>query len=306
MRDSVNAATELAPIVSIKGDEVVADSRDVAAYFEKEHYNVLQAIDNLLKLLVIENSVSGFNEVRAFNAGANREVRHFELNKRAFCLLVMRFTGAKALRWQIRYVAAFEATEQELHRRVAEDAAADELPCAADGRVFGLSVAKVNAAARLASAVAKLYGPAAARRMLEAEPALAKFMRRDAPSVGGEATDNPRGCFRRVIAAAAGNGLSVGQVLTLAIRDKAAARALPAFGLLLDPQESPGYLAVANADAFLSKLFAETQWCGDWRLALLQLPQARPSGGNICFNGKYSRAVLIPRAEVLALLNPAS
>lgn len=301
MRDAVET-TALEPVVSIKGDEVIADSRDVAAYFEKEHKHVLEAIDNLLKLLQAENSASGFSEIRYFNEGQNREARYFELNKRAFSLLAMRFTGAKALRWQIRYVAAFETMEAELLRRAEED----EFPCDADGRLFGLSVAKVNAAARLASSVAKLYGPAAARRMLESEPGLAKFMRRDAPSVGGGAADNPAGCFKRLLRAAAGNGLTVGQVLTLAIRDKAAAKALRAFGLLLDPQGASGYLAVANDDAFLSKLYAETQWCGAWRIALLQLPQARPSGGNINFNGKYSRAVLIPRAEVLALLSPAS
>lgn len=186
------------------------------------------------------------------------------------------------------------------------DAGDEDLPALADGKVFGVKVAKVNAAARMIAVANSIYGPEAARALWEAEPGLPVIAGKSVGRIAGSAADDPVGCFRHLMRAAAGNGRSVGQVLSLAIHDRPAARAVRALGIIVDPAEAPGMVAIANQHAFLARVYAETQWIGDWRIALAQLPSARPSKGRIGFEGNQSQAVMISRGEVLALLNPVS
>lgn len=180
----------------------------------------------------------------------------------------------------------------------------ENLPELADGKVFGMKVAKVNAAARLISVANAIYGPEAARALWEAEGGLPQLSSKTISALAGTAEDDPVGCFRHLIRFAAGNGRSVGQVLSLAMHDKMAARMLPALGMIADPVEAKGFLAVANDHPFLAEVFSQTQWLADWKIALAQLPGARPSRGNIAFGTHVSAAVLIPRATVLSLLSP--
>ena len=102
----------------------------------------------------------------------------------------------------------------------------EDLPTLADGKVFGMRVAKVNAAARLISTANAIYGPEAARQLWEAEPGLPRISAKAVGALAGTAQDDPVGCFRHLMQAAAGNGRTVGQVLSLALHDKAAARAM--------------------------------------------------------------------------------
>jgi hypothetical protein len=66
-----------------------------------------------------------------------------------------------------------------------------------------------------------------------------------------------------------------------------------------DTKES-GYVAIANQHPVLARAFADTQWCGDWRLALAQLPGAMPSKRMLNFGcGVMAKAVMLPRRIVL-------
>ena len=56
---------------------------------------MLKAIDNLLKSLAAQNCAAMFREIVAFDAGANRDVRHFEMTRDGFTLLAMG-TGQKS------------------------------------------------------------------------------------------------------------------------------------------------------------------------------------------------------------------
>lgn len=116
------------PVVFAKDGEVFANSRDVAAFFEKDHRNVIQAIDNLLKSLAAENSAA---KDRAFvlvkftdETQPGREFRSFAMTRDGFILLAMGFTGAKALKWKLRYIEAFNVMEAELRSRKAVDVSA--------------------------------------------------------------------------------------------------------------------------------------------------------------------------------------
>ena len=115
----VSPTSDQKPVVFVKNGEVYANSRDVAAFFEKRHDNVIRDIDNLLKSLAPQNWGAHFQEVTAFHDGANREVRYFTMTRNGFILLAMGFTGPLALQWKIRYLEAFNLMEAELKKQAA-------------------------------------------------------------------------------------------------------------------------------------------------------------------------------------------
>lgn len=92
-------------------------SRIIAEVFSKEHKEVLRDIRELLQAL---EAVSGngwdfalvdYEDLK----GQKRPM--YELNRDAFSLLVMGFTGEKALHWKVKFVAAFNAMEEELKKQ---------------------------------------------------------------------------------------------------------------------------------------------------------------------------------------------
>lgn len=183
------------------------------------------------------------------------------------------------------------------------DAEAEDLPSLADGKLWGVRVAKVNAAARMLSAANALYGPEAARALWEMEKALPDIRHKQPGALAGTVEDDPTGCWRHLMRVAAGPGRTIGAVLQFALSDAIAASALLPFGLRLGPQQMPDALAVACVHPFLAECFADTQWAGEWRIALAQIPGARASHGLVTFTRKVeSRAVLIPRRQVIDLL----
>lgn len=117
------------PIVFMKDGEVFANSRDVAAFFDKRHDHVLRDIDNLLAAEPelglrsfaqgAEGRLPSFGETvlerENPNGGAAIKSRGYEMTRGGFTLLAMGFTGTKALKWKMRYIAAFNAMETQLH-----------------------------------------------------------------------------------------------------------------------------------------------------------------------------------------------
>lgn len=104
------------PIVFAKDGEVYANSRDVAAYFEKRHDNILRDIDTLLTSggpSVLRNL---FVERSIYHEQAKKDVRTFDITRDGFTLLAMGFNGTKALRFKLRYIDQFNAMEAELRR----------------------------------------------------------------------------------------------------------------------------------------------------------------------------------------------
>ena len=111
-REIFEDRAEALPVLQVRDGRPMADSRDVAKAFGKEHKNVLQTIDNLLKVLMAENSAMGFIEVEeAHPTVRGRKDRYFLMDRDAYTLAVMSFTGAKALRWKLRYIEAFNTMD---------------------------------------------------------------------------------------------------------------------------------------------------------------------------------------------------
>lgn len=86
------ALVPTAPIVSLKGNQAFASSKDVAAFFDKRHDNLLADIDNLVSMGVLD-----FQETPYIHPQNGQTYRAFDMTKDGFTLLAMGFTGAKAL-----------------------------------------------------------------------------------------------------------------------------------------------------------------------------------------------------------------
>lgn len=98
--------------------QLVVTSRQIAEDFGKEHQHVTQAIENLISenplliKMIIESE---------YKTDRGRTYKEYLLTRDGFSLLVMGFTGSKALEWKIKYIEAFNKMEQELKPASIED-----------------------------------------------------------------------------------------------------------------------------------------------------------------------------------------
>lgn len=91
--------------------ELVVSSREVATNFEKQHKHVLESIENL-KEGVAEKSANLFIESTYQHSQNKQWYKEYLLTRDGFSLLVMGFTGKKALDWKLKYIEAFNEMEQ--------------------------------------------------------------------------------------------------------------------------------------------------------------------------------------------------
>ena len=97
-------------LVKIENNQIVTDSRSVAENFGKEHGKVLRSIDNLVSQNgLIKNMF--LEQTREYHG---RDFRYYLMNRDGFSLLVMGFTGVKALGWKLKYIEAFNSMERKL------------------------------------------------------------------------------------------------------------------------------------------------------------------------------------------------
>lgn len=109
------------PIVRLtETNEAMADSRDVAAYFGKEHRNVTRAIENLVN----QDKAWGMRnfEHTPYLDPQNGQTYHsYRMTRSGFSMLAMGFTGGRAFAFKVKYIEAFDAMESELRNRPAFD-----------------------------------------------------------------------------------------------------------------------------------------------------------------------------------------
>ncbi|KQQ04513.1 hypothetical protein ASF56_12250 [Methylobacterium sp. Leaf122] len=155
------------PIVRLVGDQLRADSRDVAAYFRRDHKNVLQAIANLH----CSPSFRGLNfQPFKINDLTGETTSHVEMTKDGFAFLVMGFTGAAAAVFKEAYIGQFNAMEAELRRRTAMDPVALlNNPAALRGLLTGYSEKVIGLEGRIAEQAPKVEAYA---RIAEADGSL--------------------------------------------------------------------------------------------------------------------------------------
>lgn len=110
------------PALKVESGEVLANSRDVANIFGKRHDHVLRDIDQVLETQGSPDlgNRSWFKVVEAFDSKANRNIRSFDMTKDGFTLLVMGYTGPKAMQFKVAYINEFNRMEAELRKPVVE------------------------------------------------------------------------------------------------------------------------------------------------------------------------------------------
>ena len=122
------------PSVSLHNGRPATTSRDVAAYFGKRHDDVIKSIRNLQANCPEIFNARNFAEVEYKDEkGESRPM--FILHRDGFMLLVMGYTGKRALGIKLAYIDAFNRLENivdETYRRLPEaEAPLPPLPSAA-------------------------------------------------------------------------------------------------------------------------------------------------------------------------------
>ena len=111
-------------LVRVEDGLVVADSRNVAEAFGRDHRNVLRDIRDLCDrrpdlALTFERKVTQVD----IGSGARRGTHYYTMTRKGFVVLVGGFKGDRALDFRIAFYDAFEQLEQRLAAMAAEEAA---------------------------------------------------------------------------------------------------------------------------------------------------------------------------------------
>lgn len=104
----------MSDLVRINSNQVVTDSRSVAEHFGKQHNHVMRDIKNLLEGVSKIGQTPMFHETTYVNEQNGQPYPMYLMNRDGFSLLVMGFTGAKALEWKVKYINAFNAMEKTI------------------------------------------------------------------------------------------------------------------------------------------------------------------------------------------------
>lgn len=92
--------------------QIFTNSLQIAEVFEKQHRHVLETIENLTK---DDFKTANFIKGEYIDKkGENRPL--YNLTKDGFMLLVMGFTGAKAYKFKVAFINAFNEMQKELER----------------------------------------------------------------------------------------------------------------------------------------------------------------------------------------------
>ena len=109
----------LSPSVSIHSGRPATTSLEVAKFFGKRHDNILRDVDALLSQLPENSLQHNFEETyqEQETPFGVKQIRVFILYRDGFMLLVMGYTGKKALAMKLAYIEAFNRMEEELARQ---------------------------------------------------------------------------------------------------------------------------------------------------------------------------------------------
>lgn len=116
MQENPSIGTSV-PVLSIVKNQVTALSTDVAQFFNKVHKNVIRDIENLLVNLP---SARRLNFELCFENSElqnGKALKRYRMTRDSFTLLVMGWTGEKALQFKLAWLDAFNKMEEELRAK---------------------------------------------------------------------------------------------------------------------------------------------------------------------------------------------
>lgn len=119
-----------------KRDEIVVSSRDIAETFGKEHYEVIYAIEGRIsenakdikvknKGIINELIEAGNSHVEKYfilseYESRGKKYKEYLMTRDGFTLLVMGFSGEKAMRFKLAYINQFNQMEELLKGKLIE------------------------------------------------------------------------------------------------------------------------------------------------------------------------------------------
>ena len=107
------------PVISLVNNELRTISTDVAAYFGRQHQVVMRQIRQIMANC--PESFNGCNFALVEMKDAKGEMRpRYSLTKDAFMLVVMGFTGHKAMQCKLAYIEEFNRMRSQLGRTLPE------------------------------------------------------------------------------------------------------------------------------------------------------------------------------------------
>lgn len=121
-----------APSIIVRNGRPATTSQEVARYFNKRHDSVLRDIRNLRENCPDKFGLHNFVETPYVDPQNSQTYSIFIIYRDGFMLLVMGYTGKKALAIKLAYIEAFNAMEEELARRNRPALPADPFPCSVD------------------------------------------------------------------------------------------------------------------------------------------------------------------------------
>ena len=99
-------------IIRTEDGKLVVSSRQVAKDFGKEHNDTKKRIRELIRDM---GEIShNYFILSKYKDSLNRSQEEYLLTRDGFSLLVMGFTGTKALEWKLKYIEAFNTMERKL------------------------------------------------------------------------------------------------------------------------------------------------------------------------------------------------
>ena len=113
-------------VITNTNGELTTSSLGVAERFGKQHKDVLEKIEDIIREMTSAEFSANLNGETSVEISTNlfiegvyadkygRYQKCYELTRDGFSLLVMGFTGKKALEWKLKYIEAFNLMEQKL------------------------------------------------------------------------------------------------------------------------------------------------------------------------------------------------
>jgi Rha family phage regulatory protein len=110
----------LVEIVKVNKEEItVVSSLDVADTFEKNHRDVMESIRTIESNISTTEFSALFN-LSTYKASNGKNNPMYVMNKDGFTLLVMGYTGEKAMKFKLAYIKQFNAMEKVLQGKLIE------------------------------------------------------------------------------------------------------------------------------------------------------------------------------------------
>lgn len=128
-------------LVIMKNQQAVTTSLKVAESFGKQHKHVIESIKNL----AAENSATKLFFKKGTYENRGKQYPMYYMNRDGFTLLVMGFTGKRAMDFKLKYIAAFNEMEKAIKLQQA-------LPQTPEGRINLLLQASSHMDERLETA----------------------------------------------------------------------------------------------------------------------------------------------------------